>query len=54
MKRGCKASEVIQKIVDASADAKARLGLEVSKALLQIAEESLRSWQANCHGAKLT
>jgi hypothetical protein len=38
MKRGCKASEVIQKIVNAIADAKARLGIAVLKALLQSVE----------------
>jgi hypothetical protein len=52
--RGSGAAKVIQKVVDAGAEAEAILDFGIAQALLEGAEEALRSRQSKCPRAKFS
>jgi hypothetical protein len=53
-RRGVEASKVVQKVVDAGAEAEARLDVGMAQALLEGAEEAPSTGQAKCHGAQFS
>jgi hypothetical protein len=52
--RGGKAAKVVQKVVDAGAEAEARIDVGMAQALLEGAEEALSPGQAKYHGAQFS